>query len=92
MDTWVTGAVSYTHLDVYKRQGEVDAAVQEFGEAVRLNPGSSRTHFNYGVLLAKLGRLDDAQREFEESLRLEPGYARAQEYLAQMQAMKKRTP
>jgi tetratricopeptide (TPR) repeat protein len=72
--------------------GEVDAAVQEFGEAVRLNPGSSRTHFNYGVLLAKLGRLDDAQREFEESLRLEPGYARAQEYLAQMQAMKKRTP
>jgi tetratricopeptide (TPR) repeat protein len=72
--------------------GKVDEAALEFGEAARLNPGSSRTRFNYGVLLAKLGRLDDAQREFEESLRLEPGYVRAQEYLAQIQAMKKRTP
>jgi tetratricopeptide (TPR) repeat protein len=72
--------------------GQMDAASQEFGEAARLNSGNSRTHFNYGVLLAKQSRFDEAQREFEESLRLEPGYARAQEYLAQMQAIKKRTP
>ena len=49
-------------------------------------------HFNYGVLLAKQNRLDEAQREFEATIRLEPTYTKAQEYLAQLQAMKKRTP
>jgi tetratricopeptide (TPR) repeat protein len=72
--------------------GQMDAASQEFGEAARLNPDNSRTHFNYGVLLAKQSRFDEAQREFEKSLQLEPGYAKAQEYLAQMQVIKKRTP
>jgi tetratricopeptide (TPR) repeat protein len=72
--------------------GQMDAAGREFGEAARLNPGNPRAHFNYGVLLAKQGRLDDAQHELEETLRLEPGYTRAQEYLAQMQALKKNVP
>jgi tetratricopeptide (TPR) repeat protein len=72
--------------------GQLDAASREFGEAARLNPGNSRAHFNYGVLLAKLGRLDEAQQEFAETLRLEPTYARAQEYLAQVRAMKKSAP
>jgi len=78
--------------------GELDAANRldeartEFGEAARLNPDNTRTHFNYGVLLAKQGRFDEAQREFEETIRLDPNYAKAHEYLAQIQAMKKRTP
>ena len=72
--------------------GQTDAAGQEFGEAARLNPGYARTHFNYGVMLAKLGRLDDAQREFEETIRLDPAYSKAQEYLAQIQALKKQAP
>jgi Flp pilus assembly protein TadD len=69
-----------------------DAARSEFGEAARLNPNNARMHFNYGVLLAKQNRLDEAQREFEATIRLEPTYTKAQEYLAQLQAMKKRTP
>jgi tetratricopeptide (TPR) repeat protein len=51
-----------------------------------------RAHFNFGVLLAKLNRLDEAQREFEETLRLEPDYSKAQEYLAQIRVLKKRSP
>jgi tetratricopeptide (TPR) repeat protein len=71
---------------------QLDAARDEFGVAVELNPNSARTHFNYGVLLAKQNRFDEAQREFEEALRLEPDYAQAREYLAQVRALKKRTP
>ena len=74
------------------RLGQLDGARIEFGEAVRLNPNNARTHFNYGVLLAKQGRLDEAQHEFEETLRLEPTYTKAHQYLAQLQAMKKRAP
>ncbi len=70
--------------------GQVAAACDEFGAAARLNPGNSRTHFNYGVLLAKLGQLAAAAGEFRETLRLEPGFARAQEYLADLRAMKAR--
>jgi tetratricopeptide (TPR) repeat protein len=72
--------------------GQLDGAREEFGEAARLNPNSARTHFNYGVLLAKQNRFDDAQREFEETIRLEPSYAKAQEYLAKIQALKIRAP
>jgi tetratricopeptide (TPR) repeat protein len=72
--------------------GRLDEAEIEFGEAARLNPGNARAHFNFGVLLAKLNRLDEAQREFEETLRLEPDYSKAQEYLAQIRVLKKRSP
>jgi len=51
---------------------------------MKLNPGYSRTHFNYGVILAKQGRLADAEHEFEEALRLEPAYKNAQESLAKV--------
>jgi tetratricopeptide (TPR) repeat protein len=72
--------------------GQLDAAGREFGEAARLNPGNARTHFNYGVLLAKQNRLDEAQREFQQAILLDPAYTRAQEYLAQIQMLKKRAP
>jgi tetratricopeptide (TPR) repeat protein len=82
----------------YELGGELDSANQldeagnEFGEAARLNPNNSLTHFNYGVLLAKQGLLDEAQRELEETIRLDPTYTKAQEYLAQIHAMKNRRP
>jgi len=57
----------------YDLGGELDSANQlvearaEFAEAVRLQPGNARAHFNYGVLLAKQGQLDEAQRELVAS-------------------------
>jgi Flp pilus assembly protein TadD len=72
--------------------GQLDAAGREFGEAARLNPNNARTHFNYGVLLAKQNRLDEAQHEFQQAILLDPAYTRAQEYLAQIQTLKKRAP
>ena len=72
--------------------GQLDAAGSEFGKAARLNPGNVRAHFNYGVVFAKQNRLDEAQREFEEAIRLEPAYTKAQDYLIQVRAMKRRTP
>jgi tetratricopeptide (TPR) repeat protein len=70
---------------------QIAAASDEFGAAARLNPNSARTHLNYGVLLAKQNRLDAATHEFEESLRLDPTYAKAREYLAKIQMLKRGT-
>jgi tetratricopeptide (TPR) repeat protein len=72
--------------------GQVADAGKEFGEAARLNPDNARTHFNYGVLLAKQNQLDQAQHELEETIRLDPTYTKAQEYLTQIQMLKKRAP
>jgi Flp pilus assembly protein TadD len=72
--------------------GQFDEARNEFGVAAHLNPNSARAHLNYGVLLAKQNQLDAATHEFEESLRLDPTYTKAEEYLTQIQALKRRAP
>jgi tetratricopeptide (TPR) repeat protein len=78
--------------------GELDAANQldasrnEFGEAVRLNPTSAQAHFNYGVLLAKQNQLDEAQHEFERAVHLDSTYTKAQQYLRQINDLKKGSP
>jgi tetratricopeptide (TPR) repeat protein len=75
--------------------GELDAANQlaeaakEFGEAARLNPNYSRTHLNYAVVLAKQNRLEEAQAELVTTLRLEPQNKKAQDYLRQIQSLRK---
>jgi len=78
--------------------GELDGANQlveaakEFGEAARLNPNYSRTHFNYAVVLAKQNRLEEAQAELETTLRMEPENKKAQDYLRQIQSLRKTRP
>ena len=69
---------------------QFEEAKNEFGAAAQLNPSAARTHFNFGVLLAKQGHLDEAQREFETVLRIEPTYPNVQGYLARVLAMKQR--
>jgi tetratricopeptide (TPR) repeat protein len=55
--------------------GRADEAVQEFSEAIRLNPRSVKAHVNLGSLLMAKRELDEAQRHFEYALRIEPGNA-----------------
>jgi tetratricopeptide (TPR) repeat protein len=71
---------------------QLDEATKEFGEAARLNPNYSRTHFNYAVMLAKQNRLEEAQAELETTLRLEPENKKAQDYLRQIQSLKRPQP
>ncbi|MFO1514766.1 MAG: tetratricopeptide repeat protein [Verrucomicrobiota bacterium] len=71
---------------------ELDAAGKEFGEAAQLNPGSVAARFAYGRWLLQQKRWDEAQREFEAVVRLEPGNVQAQNDLARLKAMGRRTP
>src|SRR5579864_5937955 len=57
--------------------GDVDAAIQEFREAVNLEPKNSQNHFELGVALRRRGQLDDAISEYRQAIRLEPGLAEA---------------
>ena len=66
-------AVATLHLDA----GELDQAIAEYRESLRLNRESAPTHYNLGYALSARGRRDEALVEFEEALRIDPEYAQA---------------
>ena len=53
-------------------EGDLDAAIHEYLEALRISPGLIRAHNNLGLALAKKGYLDEAIKEFQEELRINP--------------------
>jgi protein O-mannosyl-transferase len=59
------------------RNGQIDEAIRQFQEGVRLKPDDAEAHYNLGVALDKKGQVDEAIRQFQEALRLEPDYADA---------------
>lgn len=53
-------------------EGQVDDAIVELKEAVRLDPGSSAAHGALGLAFRHKGLLDHAFREYEEAVSLAP--------------------
>ena len=62
-------------------QGQIDEAIRQFHEAIRLVPDHAEFHFNLGIALAQQGKLADAIQHFEQALRLKPDYADANDGL-----------
>jgi serine/threonine-protein kinase len=62
---------------LYDKKHDHDAAIVQFREAIRLNPGDFRHHGNLAQALKAQGKLDEAIAEFGEAIRLEPGFAPA---------------
>ncbi|MGO8697768.1 MAG: tetratricopeptide repeat protein [Limisphaerales bacterium] len=58
-------------------KGQVDEAVSQFQEAIRLKPDYADTRIDLGFALLSLGRTDEAASQFQEAVRLKPNYAAA---------------
>jgi tetratricopeptide (TPR) repeat protein len=58
-------------------RGEIDRAIAEYTEAIRIRPDYPEAHNNLGPALARQGKVDDAIAHFVEAIRLRPGYADA---------------
>jgi tetratricopeptide (TPR) repeat protein len=63
------------------KEGQIDEAVSQYQEAIRLKPDYALAHYDLGTLLAKKGQTDEAISQFQEALRLKPDYAEAQNNL-----------
>ena len=64
---------AHCYLGLYLREkGDSDAAIAEFREALRLNPGNIRLHYYLGAVLGEKGDLDGAIAEYREAIRLNP--------------------
>jgi spermidine synthase len=53
-------------------KGQLDAAIGEFREALRLEPDSAQTHWHLGAALADRGALDEAAGHLRRSVQLDP--------------------
>lgn len=63
-------------------QGNVAEAIENFNEALKVNPDAVETHYNLGLFLQQLGRFDDAAAHYREALRIKPDYIQGHAGLA----------
>ena len=67
----------YNQGVVLEKQGQVDAAVKSYRQALELSPGYSSALLNLGKLLAETGQFAEAVARYQEALRIRPDYADA---------------
>jgi hypothetical protein len=71
----VTTGNSYINYNLgvaLAEKGDLDAAIREYLEAVRISPDFTEAHTNLGIAFARKGNLDAAIRELREALRISP--------------------
>ena len=61
----------------YRRNGDVDRAIQDYETAIRLNPGAADAFNNRGNAFRAKEEFNLAIRDYNEAIRLNPHYAHA---------------
>ena len=56
----------------YRLKGDIDRAIQDYSQAVKLNPKSAATYNNRGVAYDRKGEYDRAITDFDQAIRLKP--------------------
>lgn len=80
----------YRKALAYKRQGNVDQAIESLKKALELREDYAAVHHSLGMLYRKKNRLDKSIRHLEEAARLEPKSADIQYSLGLAYLMDKR--
>ncbi len=71
------GFVFYLRGNAYTQKGAYDQAIQDYGQAIRLNPGHAIAFSNRGVAYARKGNYDRAIQDYDQAIRLNPTNADA---------------
>ena len=58
-----------------KAKGDIEGAIKDYGEAIRLNPGFTKALSNRANALFEIGNIEGALKDYNEALRLEPDAA-----------------
>ena len=64
--------------NIFLKQNRLDAAIQEYGEAIRLNPDLAEAYYNLGLALHKQEQNEAAITAYRQALVVEPTMANAQ--------------
>jgi Flp pilus assembly protein TadD len=68
----------------FLKEGQPEAALDEFGRALALDPRDPKNYNNRGVALAQLGQYEAARGDFERALRMDAGFREARENLEKL--------
>lgn len=69
--------VHYNLGSALAEQNKLDAAIEQYRQALRINPNYARAHNNLGVALAKQNKLTAAIKHYQQAFQIDPNYARA---------------
>jgi tetratricopeptide (TPR) repeat protein len=61
----------------FMRQNELDRAIADFGQAVRIHPTHARAYNGRGAAKSRKNDFDGAFADYNEAIRLDPNFARA---------------
>jgi tetratricopeptide (TPR) repeat protein len=61
----------------FLKHDQIDAAISQFQEAIRLKPGFAEAHNNLGTALGMRGQTEEAIGQFQEAIRFKPDFAEA---------------
>ena len=59
------------------RQGNFEAAVYHYNEALKINPNYAGAHYNLGKIAANQGKIEDAALHYKKTLQVSPNMAEA---------------
>src|SRR6185436_10783521 len=61
----------------WKRKGELDRALNDYNEAIRIDPKYTTIYYYRGIVFHDKGAFDRAIADYSEAIRLEPKFAAA---------------
>jgi tetratricopeptide (TPR) repeat protein len=67
-----------------EEKGQIDEAIRQCQETIRLKPDYAEAHNNLGFALVKKGLEDEAISQYQQALRLKPDYLKAHNNLAKV--------
>jgi tetratricopeptide (TPR) repeat protein len=74
------------------RTGRTSEAIDQYEQALRINPDYAEAHNNLGAALGQMGRISEAIEQLKAALRVNPNYIDAQNNLTKLQGLQKTTP
>jgi len=63
--------------NAYVMKRQYDRAIEDYDQAIRLNPNDVKSFFNRGFTYSNKGQFDHAIEDYDQAIRLNPNYAEA---------------